>query len=166
MLDELMPLYDVRASYDTVVEAPVTAVYRAVLETDLAESFVSRLLMAIRSLGRQAPWSFRFGELPARGAFFALANDPPREVVAGVVGRFWAHRRQRGRRGPLELRRALPPGMAKAAWNFRVDDHATGARLTTETRVLCADDDSRRSFLRYWTWSAHSAASFAGKRCA
>ena len=151
LLDELMPLYDVSAAYDTVVEAPVTAVYRAVLETDLAASFVSRLLMAIRSLGRQAASSFRFGQLPARGAFFALANDPPREVVAGVVGRFWAIDGTVADADRSNFEAPLPPGMAKAAWSFRVDDHANGALLTTETRVLCSDDDARRHFLRYWT---------------
>jgi CTP:molybdopterin cytidylyltransferase MocA len=151
LLDELMPRYDVSATYDTVIEAPVSEVYRAVLETDLAGSLVARVLMAIRSLGRQAASSFRFGQLPARGAFFALANDPPREVVAGVVGRFWAIDGTVADADRSSFEAPLPPGMAKAAWSFRVDDHAGGALLTTETRVFCSDDDARRHFLRYWT---------------
>jgi CTP:molybdopterin cytidylyltransferase MocA len=151
VLDELMPRYDVGAAYDTVVEAPMRQVYQAVLETDLAKSLVSRFLMAIRSLGRRAPSSFRFGQLPPKGAFFALASDPPREVVAGVMGRFWAidGAVADGTRAAFE--EPLPAGMAKAAWSFRVEDHAGGSLLTTETRILCADDDARRQFLRYWT---------------
>jgi hypothetical protein len=141
----------VSAAYDTVVDAPVNQVYRAVLETDLGGSLVSRLLMAIRSLGRQASTSFKFGQLPARGGFFALANDPPREVVAGVLGRFWAIDGTVADADRSTFEAPLPPGMAKAAWSFRVDDRASGALLTTETRVLCSDDNARRHFLRYWT---------------
>lgn len=151
LLDELMPEYDVSASHDTIVVASITTVYRAILETDLAESFVSRFLMAIRSLGRGTAPSFRFGELPERGAFFALGSDPPREVIAGVMGRFWAMQGAVAEGSRASFESPLPPGMAKAAWSFRVDDHAQGARLSTETRVLCADDDARRQFLRYWT---------------
>ena len=151
LLDELMPHYDVNASYSAVVDAPTAAAYRAVRETDLSRSLVSRLLVAIRSMGGRGPAPFRFGQLPDTGGFFALADDPPREIVAGVIGRFWRRNGAvvDGSRRAFEA--ALPRGMAKAAWSFRVDDHARGARVTTETRVLCADDDARRQFLRYWT---------------
>lgn len=151
LLDELMPRFDVSASYSAAVAAPTSVVYRAVLETNLAESLVSRVLMAIRSLGRRAPGVFRFGDLPEHGAFFALASDPPREIVAGVIGRFWGLAGAVVDAGRSEFLAPLPAGMAKAAWSFRVDDRAAGAQLSTETRVLCADDDARRRFLRYWT---------------
>lgn len=151
LLDALMPRYDMRASHDLVVDASVPDVYQAVLETDLAESLVTKVLMAIRSLGRRAQSSFRLGQLPATGAFFALGSDPPRELAAGVIGRFWSMEGAviDGNRAAFEA--SLPPGMAKAIWSFRVDDDAGGALLTTETRVLCSDDDARRQFLRYWT---------------
>ena len=150
LLDELMPSYDVAASYAATIDAPTDVVFRAVLETDLSRSFVSRLLMAVRSLGRRVAPSFRFGQLPAKGAFFALASDPPREVVAGVIGRFWRMNGAVVDGNRAMFAQPLPVGMAKAAWSFRVDDDARGSRLTTETRVLCADDEARRQFLRYW----------------
>ncbi|MEX2154108.1 MAG: nucleotidyltransferase family protein [Gemmatimonadaceae bacterium] len=151
LLDDFMPEYDVRASYATNVHAPAETVYRAVLETNLADSMIAKVLMVIRSLGRRRHGSFRFGELPSRGSFFLLGQDPPREVVAGVVGKFWSLRSNVGD-GDLASFRAPPaPDTAKAAWNFRVERTATGSRLTTETRVLCADDESRRAFRRYWT---------------
>jgi molybdenum cofactor cytidylyltransferase len=151
LLDDLMPRYDMSASYNTVVEAPMTSVYRAVLETDLSESLVNRILMAIRSFGRSAVHPFRIGRLPDRGAFFALASDPPRETVAGVIGKFWGLNGELAEGNRAAFEAPLPRDTAKAAWAFRVDDHARGALLTTETRVLCSDDDARRQFLRYWT---------------
>jgi hypothetical protein len=46
-------------------------------------------------------------------------------------------------------------GYAKAVWNFSIDadgpeDEVT--RLTTETRIKCLDEGSRRSFGFYWTF--------------
>jgi hypothetical protein len=151
LLDHLMPTFDVRTSHSTSVRAPVDVVYRAVLETDLAKSLLARTLMAIRSLGRRAAESFRFGELPTRGAFFALASAPPREVVAGIIGRFWALSGGVCEGDRDSFRAPLVPGTAKAAWSFRVDETDAGALLTTETRVLCADDEGRQQFRRYWT---------------
>lgn len=150
LLDRVMPLYHERASYWVIVQAPTDVVYRAVLQTNLAASVIAKTLMALRSLGRQGPASFRFGDLPQRGTFFKLADDPPREVVAGVIGPFWKFR---GNviDGDSETFRAPPPGSAKAAWSFRVDESRDDTRLSTETRVLCADDESRRQFHRYWT---------------
>lgn len=150
LLERLMPAFDVRASYSTDVAAPAGAVFRAVLETDLAGSFVSKLLMAIRSLGRNAAGSFRLGELPSRGPFFMLGSDPPREIVAGVMGRFWVIKGGVTEGNSELFAGPLPEGMAKAAWGFRVDEQGSGSRLMTETRVLCADDAARRQFLRYW----------------
>lgn len=150
LLDDLMPVYDVRASYATDVHAPAETVYRAVLETNLADSVIAKVLMAIRSLGRRQAGSFRFGDLPSRGPFFLLGQEPPREIVAGVVGKFWSLRSNVAD-GDLKSFRAPPaPGSARAAWNFRVEQTAAGSRLTTETRVLCADDESRLAFRRYW----------------
>jgi MobA-like NTP transferase protein len=151
LLDEFMPQFDVRASYATNVRAPAAVVYRAALETNLADSFIARTLMFMRSLGARSTGTFRIGELPLRGQFFELGRDPPREVVAGVVGRFWALTGNVCESDRESFRQPQAPGTAKAVWNFRVEETPTGARLSTETRVLCADAESRRQFRRYWT---------------
>ena len=151
LLDNYLPEYDVRASYGMDVAAPPDVVYQALLETNLADSLVSKILMTLRSLGRRSQSSFRLGDLPERGSFFKLASDPPREIVIGVVGRFWALRGNVRDGDGESFRAPPPPGTAKAVWNFRVEPTPTGSHLTTETRVLCADDESRRSFRRYWS---------------
>jgi molybdenum cofactor cytidylyltransferase len=150
LLDTLLPEYHVRAAYGLNVAAPAATVYRALLETNLADSWVTRTLMGLRSLGRRADGPFRLRDLPRHGAFFRLGEDPPRELVIGVVGRFWAVRGGVCDSDPESFRAPPPAGTAKAAWNFRIEPAPDGSRLTTETRVLCADADSRRSFRRYW----------------
>jgi hypothetical protein len=42
------------------------------------------------------------------------------------------------------------PGFAKGVVNFHVQAVAGGTLLTTETRVGCTDEESRRKFRRYW----------------
>jgi molybdenum cofactor cytidylyltransferase len=150
LIDALMPAYDVRASYGVDVAAQPAAVYRALLETNLGDSWITKVLMGLRSLGGRSEGSFRLRDLPQRGAFFRLADDPPREIVIGVIGRFWSLRGNVCDADRESFRAPPSPGTAKAVWNFRIEPTPIGSRVTTETRVLCADEESRRSFRRYW----------------
>jgi molybdenum cofactor cytidylyltransferase len=151
LIDRVMPLYHEKASYWSVVQAPTDVVYRAVLGTDLARSLLARGLMALRSLGTQRMAAFRFGALPVRGTFFKLSEEPGREIVAGVLGSFWRLRGNISDGDAESFRAPLAPGTAKAAWSFRVEASRDDSKLTTETRVLCGDEESRRQFHRYWT---------------
>jgi hypothetical protein len=71
--------------------------------------------------------------------------------VIGVVGRFWSMTGNVCLADRESFRSPPAPGTAKAAWNFLVAPTPGGSRVTTETRVLCADEESRRSFRRYWS---------------
>ena len=86
--------------------------------------------------------------------FTLLGEDPGREVVLGIAGRFWALD-ERGAMLRLTDARAFDefkqPGAAKAAANVRCEalDAAT-TLLSTETRVHCIDATARRRFAFYW----------------
>jgi hypothetical protein len=84
--------------------------------------------------------------------FVPLAEEPGREIVLGVVGRFWTLRG--GSSGvvatPEDFLAFETPGYAKAAINFLVEREGAGSRIRTETRVATTDPASRRSFRRYW----------------
>src|SRR5690606_28208787 len=86
--------------------------------------------------------------------FALLAEEPGRELVLGLEGRFWT---PTGGLVPTDAKRFRGPlgaGLVRAAWNFSVEPEARngrpGTRLVTETRVRCADDAAHRSFARYW----------------
>src|SRR5215216_2409950 len=93
--------------------------------------------------------------LAAARAFTArevLLDEAADEVAYGVVGRFWTPTGGVVRVSAEEFASFAEPGYARAAFNFRVErDPRPGATLlSTETRILAADEAARRSFLRYW----------------
>ena len=163
LLDEFMPVSDVAAAYEVVVEAPAAKVYESLLRHSLLDSRLARFLMAVRSLpgalaGLLRGRSLQRFCLPTLGKieasnFVKLAERPGEEMVLGLIGRFW---KLRGGLVPVKTADEFiafdPAGYTKAVVNVRVVPAGGGScRLSTETRVRATDAISRRRFLRYWT---------------
>jgi hypothetical protein len=129
-------------------------VWHALLEADLAASPLSKLLLALRGYGRRARRATATS-LPVRIERFGFARldeDPGRELVFGLAGRFWRPdgdlRRIAGRDAFLAF---SEEGSVKAAWNLAIADAAgSGCELTTETRVRYFGASARRRFRIYW----------------
>ena len=164
LLDSWMPAYDVAARYVTQIAAPPAHVYATLLSTDFSRSPLVRALMGIRLLpaffrsprstwrrfaGRHRPQRASLRDLE-HSDFVLLEEQPPKEIVLGITGRFWALSATTMRILPAQFRDPLPAGLAQAAWNFELTASPTGTSLSTETRVRCADEVTRRQFLRYW----------------
>ena len=167
LLDDYLPVYDVRERHATLVRASAERVYEAIWSANLASPLV-RTLMGLRAApgalaaaaGRPHEALRRLRERtgsPARirdllGEGFALiAEDPPREVLLGLVGAFWRLGGDLRSVDATSFREPAPAGTARAAWNFRVEPHGDAACvLSTETRVQCADAAARRRFRVYW----------------
>ena len=158
LLDREMPRWDVAEHHETVVRAPAERVWAAARTLDLGRSPVIRALFALRSLpGLFAGKGSRGRALGVtmegllRSGFVLLDERENEEVVLGLVGRFWRPTGGLVRVTADELRAFDRPGYAVAAWSFALHPRPDGAvRLSTETRVRCTDDASRRSFKRYW----------------
>ena len=149
---------DAAAGYEIRIAAPPATVYRALWTADFRSPVVTGL-MALRSLPalllhpRRArrPRRRLTLETLVDGGFGRLAEEPGREIVLGVAGRFW-----RPTGNVLPFRRedfsgAVAPGLARAVWNFAARDGGDGwTVLSTETRVVCGDAASRQKFRRYW----------------
>jgi hypothetical protein len=156
LIDRFLPDYDVVEHHAVDVASPVDEAYRAVKELDLARSPVVLALLFARGL----PTIFTGAVKPKRrlgldeivdSGFVVLGEEPDRELVLGIVGKFWRPTSAVHRIEPGEFAGFDAPGFAKAAWNFVVSArHAGGARVETETRVACTDDDARSRFSRYW----------------
>ena len=159
ILDRVLPRYDVSERHARTLGVSLDVAWRALWSADLAGGAVVRLLMGLRALPaallgpdtlRRTPRRVRLEELIAFG-FGKLAEEPGREVVLGIEGRFW---RPLGNLDPFDrtsFERPVEPGRARAAWSFALEPAGVGrTRLTTETRVLCGDPRSRRKFKLYW----------------
>jgi hypothetical protein len=161
LLDQFAPHPHFVERHSLQVRASPEVAYRAIATTDFGTSSLISLLLLLRSLPGLV--AARGGASPRRGpltlktivdsGFGRLAEAPGREIVLGVAGRFW---RPVGNLEPFRrdfFTGDLPPGLAKAVWNFAV--HPAGAGqpvlVSTETRVVCADPASRRKMAAYWT---------------
>ncbi len=81
-----------------------------------------------------------------------LASQAPSSVVFGGALKPW--RLIGGEQGPsldaAQLRRFAQRGWVKAAMDFRLTPARGGTELSSETRVVATDAESRRRFERYW----------------
>lgn len=164
LIDEYLPRFDAVERHGLSIHANPTRVWAALRTADFGRSPLMATLLGLRALPsllaaprhtlrrlrerRTAPLTL--DAFFSRG-FVVLEEQPGREMVIGLEGRFWT---PAGDLRPTDARRfreALAPGLARVAWDFRAEPLPDGRlRLTTETRVLCADAATRRRFRAYW----------------
>jgi hypothetical protein len=156
LLDRHLDRWDVRSRHETFVEAPAAEVYRAVRELDMGRSLPVTALFAARAVPHLLTGKAQFRrnitlDSFLDGGFMILGEEPKRELVIGVVGRFWRPDSGIERIDPKGFDGFVRPGFAKGALNFTVSERGPARTLlATETRVLCTDDAARRKFRLYW----------------
>jgi hypothetical protein len=165
LLDAWMPAWDFRERHEIPIGADRERAYQALLETEIARLPLVRLLMGLRvvpaliaspratltRLRHPLPASAPTSRTVLGREFALLAEQPPAEIVMGLTGRFWTLSGSLVPTDPGTFRDQPPAGTARAAWNFHLAEGPAGSSvLSTETRVRCADDKSRRAFGRYW----------------
>jgi hypothetical protein len=164
LIDEYLPRFDVVERHGLIIRATPARVWAALRAADFGGSPLMATLLALRALPSllTAPGRTvrrlrerRAGRLTldaffTRG-FVLLEERPEREMVIGLEGRFWTAAGDLRPTDAGRFREALAPGLARAAWDFRAEPLGEGrVRLTTETRVLCAEAATRRRFRAYW----------------
>jgi hypothetical protein len=156
LIERFAPHYDVGESHVANVDAGVDRCYQAVLAVDLFRSRIIRILYWVRGLPSNGPLTLRD---MTRFGFVVLDEDPGREIVLGLVGRFWLAKRGPRRVEANEFVEFSEPGYVKAAMNFLVESAGPGrSTVTTETRVMATDAVALRSFRRYWALVAPFSA--------
>jgi hypothetical protein len=162
LIDTWMPRWDARERHRVRVRARPDEVYAALRTADLAAHPAVRALLLLRALPAALASGARRRELRRRSAepvtlaafeeqgFRVLAEDPPRELLIGLEGVFWTAGGGIRAVDPARFAGPVPPGMARAAWNFSIVPDAGGCVLRTETRILAGDHAARRRFRLYW----------------
>lgn len=159
LIDSFAPNPDATEIHKCEIGAAREAVYRALWTTDLGNSRIVKGLLALRTLPSlilkpecrpRSPQKITLQTLIEAG-FGRLAEEPGREIVLGITGRFW---RPTGNTLPFrqeDFTGVVPAGLARAVWNFSVLSSAAGRTiLSTETRITCGDKASRLKFRAYW----------------
>jgi hypothetical protein len=156
-LDQLMPVYDISATYSMRVAAPPSRVWQEVTNADFSQMPLARRLMALRTLGRKRPAPGEPHTLATMcsrggGGFLEIACVPEQEIVLGIIGKFWRPDAPVLRDWkPEAFPKLFPQGYAKAAWNFHLTPDGDQTIVSTETRVLCYGRTERILFRCYWT---------------
>jgi hypothetical protein len=159
LIDDLMPTFDVSERHKLRVRASADQTFAAIGDVDLSSNWIVRTLLAIRALpariiGHRAARKFSAGVTlrdAGRFGFFVIAENPPREIVIALQGKFWTVRGGTECATREALDNPIAPGAARGVWNFSIDPDGEGSCvLKTETRVLCADAPARRRFRIYW----------------
>jgi hypothetical protein len=151
-LETLVPRWDRRERHNKWIDADPDTVWNALRSLTAREVPVTRLLFRVRAgFGGAAPNP----SLPLVEAlpFQRMADRRPSELTVGTVVRSSVRRSRTEVTAPLDLDSFIvfaEPGWTKAAMDFTLEPERDGTRLRTETRVVSADDNARRSFALYW----------------
>lgn len=148
LIDRFLPHCDITARYHIDVDASADRAYSASRRVDMDDSRITRWLMRLRGLPKS---SLTFDGMLKSG-FILLADKPSEEVVFGLIGRFWTLSPRPQHADPAGFIEFNQPGFAKAVVNlsFASIGDSRGVRVSTETRVQCLCDSSRRFFRAYW----------------
>jgi hypothetical protein len=156
LIDEFLPTYQFSERHQTMVRCRPGELLDIIQNFEPPPDRFTDTLMVVRQifaglLHRASPSRFPAPQPFTRGNFAPLGRDGDREIVGGLVGRFW-----RPDFGLLSITGAPDflacnaPRTAKLALGFSVEGVDGASRLTTETRVYCPDKYSYLMFLPYW----------------
>lgn len=168
-IDEVMPEYDVEIAVHAIVDTGVEATFEAARELDFLE--VGDPLMDASMWVRGAPATVAgwFGKAPPamnvpermtldamagtdEGDWVFLAEDRPRELVFGAIGRFWTPTIEWTPVAAKDFASFDEPGYGKIACAFTVLAYGQGRSLLTyQCRVRGTSEDARAGFMKYWT---------------
>jgi hypothetical protein len=166
-----MPAFDATRIEHLVIHAPPATVFDAAIHADLVDAVrrsrmvhglfalrgsAERVAAIARRIEVSAPSdlpSMRLADLPEHGDWVRLGEDPPNEFAFGAIGRFWAAETSWTESDSGAFAAFDRPGYAKIAASLSLRAYGDqDTLLTYEARTKATDEDSRRQFLRYWTF--------------
>jgi len=156
LIDEFLPRHQFSERHQTAVRCAPGRLLDVIQDfqppTDrMADMAMAMRLLPARLMHRLAPSHMPQPRPFTRANFIPLARDRDREIVGGLIGKFWrANFGLIAVSGPAEFLARNPPKTAKLVLGFRAEAAGEMTLLTTETRVYCPDRYSLIMFTPYW----------------
>jgi hypothetical protein len=142
-----LPYFHFSEKHSIRIAASPRQIFALVNRMDFRESFVIRMLYRLRGM----PGNMLGREGMSRGGFITLEQQDEREIIIGVIGKFWKLSGNLMTFNPEAFRHFRQSGFARATWNFEIiPESPMLTTLETETRVECPDKYTRRRFSLYW----------------
>lgn len=166
LIDQHLPRFDVSLMVHTLVDATPEETYAAIENVDLLQDRLVALLVGARDLPRRVanriqgkPEPRTMGPVRLRDIVSAetgwipLGEAAGRELVAGLVGKFWHRDYGVLKVSPGDFRTFDVPGYAKTVADLSVRPYGTGRTLLLyESRTATTDEQAQVHFRRYWTF--------------
>jgi hypothetical protein len=159
-LDRILPAPHLLEVDAIDLAIPLARAWEEVRHGDLGRSKLIQALFALRTLpsrlrGQQEePLSLRIDDLtssPERPGFQILADDAPREVVVGAIGKVWKPDIPFVHVADADAFASFSePGFIKVAWAIQLSPTGSDTHLTIEVRVDATDEDSWHRFRAYF----------------
>jgi hypothetical protein len=169
LIERLLPHVDATRVEHRLVSGDIETVFAATKEADFIRAWKDhgavRLLFSLRGLGerlncalRRRPFTeppepdrLRLADMPTRGDWVLLGEDPPVEIAFGVIGRFWGGETVWEQIDASDFAGFDRPGFGKVACNFSLRPYGPAHTLVSyEARTKATDAEAREGFLRYW----------------
>jgi hypothetical protein len=159
LMDTFLPQHQFSERHQVTVRCSPGRLLDVIQDFRPPRDRLGEMAMAVRQL----PASLMHWLAPSRvppprpftpASFTPLGRDGDREIVGGLVGKFW--QLWRGDfgllavPGPAEFLACNPPKTAKLVIGFSAEVVGEATLLTTETRVYCPDRHSLIMFTPYW----------------
>ena len=156
LMEKFLPHHQFSARHQTTIRCRPGELLDIIQNYQPPKDHLSEVAMRARQLpARLMHWVAPSRIAPpspfTRASFTPLGREGDREIVGGLVGRFW--RPDFGLlfiNGPSEFLACNPPRTAKLVIGFVAEAAGDDTLLTTETRVYCPDNYSRVMFTPYW----------------
>ena len=82
--------------------------------------------------------------------FVPLLDEPPWELVLGLIGQPWRPAGNLQKLSPSEMKAFSEPDFVKVSWRFALAPTGESTLLSTATDVWATSEDAGRKFGRYW----------------
>ena len=156
LIDKFLPSYQFSERHQVTVRAAPGELLDLIQNFQHPKDRFGDIAMLVRQLPAKLMHLLAPSRTPrpspvTRANFIPLARDGDREMVGGLVGKFW-----RPDFGLIAVKDASgfllcnPPKTAKLVIGFVAEAAGDDTLLTTETRVYCPDRYSLLMFTPYW----------------